>query len=102
MTFSAVMEQIGIELLVFAVCLFFGLRLIITKDIKIIKKDDPDSIKHPEEYAKYAGFIILFLGVATLIMAALSFISPLAAMIEIIAAVIAMGIMWKFMHERFS
>ena len=102
MTFSSIMEQIGIELLVFAVCLLFGLRLIITKDIKIIKKEGYEDIKHPEDYAKYAGFIILFLGVATLIMAALTFVSPMAAMIEIIVSVFIMGFMWKYVHERFA
>ena len=92
----------GIEMLVFAVCLFFGMRLIITRDVSIIKKENPEEIKHPREYTLYAGLILLFLGVAALIMGIISFFNPTAAFIEIIIAVIAMGVMWKFMHEKYA
>ena len=102
MTFNDVVNQMGIEMLVFAVCLFFGMRLIITRDVSIIKKENPEEIKHPREYTLYAGLILLFLGVAALIMGIISFFNPTAALIEIIIAVIAMGVMWKFMHEKYA
>ena len=102
MTFNDVVNQMGIEMLVFAVCLFFGMRLIITRDVSIIKKENPEEIKHPREYTLYAGLILLFLGVAALIMGIISFFNPTAAFIEIIIAVIAMGVMWKFMHEKYA
>ncbi len=92
----------GIELLVFAVCLFFGIRLIITRDVSILRKEDPESIKHPREYTLYAGLILLFLGAAALVMGIVSFFNPTAAFVIIIVAVIAMGIMWKFMHEKYA
>ena len=102
MTFEEIINQMGIEILVFGVCLFFGLRLIITRDVSIIKKEDPESIKHPREYTLYAGLILLFLGVAALVMGIVSFFNPVAAFIVIIVAVIIMGIMWKFMHEKYA
>ncbi len=102
MTFNDIVNQMGIEMLVFAVCLFFGMKLIITRDVSIIKKENPEEIKHPKEYTLYAGIILLFLGVAALIMGIISFFSPVAALIEIIGAVIIMGIMWKFMHEKYA
>ncbi len=102
MTFNDVVNQMGIEMLVFAVCLFFGMRLIITRDVSIIKKENPEEIRHPKEYTLYAGLILLFLGVAALIMGIISFFNPTAAFIEIILAVIAMGVMWKFMHEKYA
>ncbi len=102
MTFQELVNQMGIEMLVFAVCLFFGLRLIITRDVSIIKKENPEEIKHPKEYTLYAGIILLFLGVAALVMGVVSFFNPIAAFVIIIVAVIAMGIAWKFMHERYS
>ncbi len=102
MSLSDIINQMGIELLVFAVCMFFGIRLIITRDVSILRKEDPESIKHPKEYSLYAGLIILFLGVAALVMGVVSFFNPIAAFIVIIIAVIIMGIMWKFMHEKYA
>lgn len=102
MTFQDIINQMGIELLVFAVSLFFGIRLIITRDVSILKKENPESIKHPKEYAFYGGLIILFLGVAALVMGIVSFFSPIAAFIVIIVAVVIMCVLWKIMHERFA
>ena len=102
MTFTDIVNQMGIELLVFAVCLFFGMRLIITRDVSIIKKENPESIKHPKEYTLYAGILLLFLGAAALVMGIVSFFNPVAAFVIIIVAVLVMGILWKFMHERFA
>ncbi len=102
MTFNDLVNQMGIEMLVFAVCLFFGMKLIITRDITIIKKDNPEEIKHPREYTLYAGLIILFLGLSAIVMGIVSFYNAVASLIVIIVAVIAMGIMWKFMHEKYA
>ncbi len=102
MDFQTIIDQMGIELLMFAVCLYFGIRLIITRDIKILYKDRPDSVKNPREYCLYAGLIVLFLGVAALVMGILTFVNTTAAFVEIIVAVILLGIMWKFMHEKYA
>ncbi|MBR1669677.1 MAG: hypothetical protein IJ695_03180 [Butyrivibrio sp.] len=95
-------NQMGIEMLVFAVCMFFGIRLIITKDVSIIKKEHPEEIKHPKEYAFYAGLIILFLGVAALVMGVVSFFNPVLAMVIIVGSVILMGLMWKYIYEKYA
>ena len=45
MTFETIINQMGIELLLFAACMFFGIRLIITRDVHILnKKEDPANI----------------------------------------------------------
>lgn len=95
-------NQMGIEMLAFAVCMFFGIRLIMTRDVSIIKKEHPEEIKHPNEYCLYAGLIIIFLGVAALVMGIVSFFSAEASLVVILVAVIAMGFMWKFMHEKYA
>ncbi len=102
MTIQEIINQMGIEILVFCVCMYFGIRLIITRDVSIIKKEDPESIKHPKEYTLYAGLILLFLGAAALIMGIVSFFNPVAAVVVIIVAVLIMGILWKFMHEKYA
>ena len=102
MNFQTIINQMGIELLVFAVCMYFGIRLLITRDVTILKKENPESIKHPREYTFYAGLIIIFLGIAAIAMGIISFFNPKVALAVIIVAVIAMGIMWKFVYEKFG
>jgi hypothetical protein len=102
MTFMELINHMGIEMLAFAVCMFFGIRLIITRDVTIIKKEKPEEIKHPREYTFYAGLIIIFLGVAALVMGIVSFFNAVASFVVIIVATLIMGIMWKFMHEKYA
>ena len=97
-----VINHMGIEMLAFAVCMFFGIRLILTRDVSIIKKEHPEEIKHPNEYCLYAGLIIIFLGVAALAMGIVSFFSAEASLVVILIGVLVMGIMWKFMHEKYA
>lgn len=102
MNIQTIINHMGIEILAFLVCMFFGIRLIVTRDVKIIKKDNPESIKHPREYTFFAGLIIIFLGVAAIAMGIVSFFDPIAALILIVVAVVIMGFMWKFVHEKYA
>ena len=102
MDLQTIVNQMGIEILAFIVCLFFGIRLIVTRDVKIIKKDDPESIKHPREYTLYAGIIIIFLGVSAIAMGIVSFFNQIAALVVIVVAVVIMGFMWKIAYEKYA
>ena len=102
MDIQTIVNQMGIEILAFLVCVFFGIRLIVTRDVKIIKKENPESIKHPREYTFYAGLIIIFLGVSAIAMGIVSFFDQIAALILIVVAVVIMGFMWKFVHEKYA
>ncbi len=102
MNIQTIINHMGIEILAFLVCMFFGIRLIVTRDVKIIKKDNPESIKHPREYTFFAGLIIIFLGIAAITMGIVSFFDPIAALILIVVAVVIMGFMWKFVHEKYA
>lgn len=102
MNIQTIVNQMGIEILAFLVCMFFGIRLIITRDVKILKKENPESIKHPKEYTFYAGLIIIFLGVSAIAMGIISFFNQIAALIVIVVAVVIMGFMWKVVHEKYA
>ncbi len=102
MNIQTIVNQMGIEILAFLVCMFFGIRLIITRDVKILKKENPESIKHPKEYTFYAGLIIIFLGVSAIAMGIISFFNQVAALIVIVVAVVIMGFMWKVVHEKYA
>ncbi len=102
MDIQTIVNQMGIEILAFAVCMFFGIRLIITRDVKILKKENPESIKHPNEYTFFAGLIIIFLGLSAIVMGIVSFFNQIAALIVIVAAVVIMGFMWKIVYEKYA
>ena len=102
MNIQTIVNQMGIEILAFLVCMFFGIRLIITRDVKILKKENPESIKHPKEYTFYAGLIIIFLGVSAIAMGIISFFNQIAALIVIVVAVVIMGFMWKIVYEKYA
>ena len=102
MDIQTIVNQMGIEILAFAVCMFFGIRLIITRDVKILKKENPESIKHPNEYTFFAGLIIIFLGIAAIVMGIVSFFNQIAALIVIVVAVVIMGFMWKIVYEKYA
>lgn len=102
MDIQTIVNQMGIEILAFAVCMFFGIRLIITRDVKILKKENPESIKHPNEYTFFAGLIIIFLGISAIVMGIVSFFNQIAALIVIVAAVVIMGFMWKIVYEKYA
>ena len=100
MNIQTIVNQMGIEILAFLVCMFFGIRLIITRDVKILKKENPESIKHPNEYTFFAGVIIIFLGISAIAMGIVSFFNQIAALIVIVVAVVIMGFMWKIVYEK--
>ena len=102
MDIQTIVNQMGIEILAFAVCMFFGIRLIRTRDVKILKKENPESIKHPNEYTFFAGLIIIFLGISAIVMGIVSFFNQIAALIVIVAAVVIMGFMWKIVYEKYA
>ena len=102
MDIQTIVNQMGIEILAFAVCMFFGIRLIITRDVKILKQENPESIKHPNEYTFFAGLIIIFLGISAIVMGIVSFFNQIAALIVIVAAVVIMGFMWKIVYEKYA
>jgi hypothetical protein len=102
MDIQTIVNQMGIEILAFLVCMFFGIRLIITRDVKILKKENPESIKHPNEYTFFAGLIIIFLGISAIAMGIVSFFNQIAALIVIVVAVVIMGFMWKIVYEKYA
>ena len=100
MTFSAVMEQAGIPLIVFAVCIYFGIRLMVFKDINSIRSKNKPPVKDEEMYIKWGGILILLFGVGALGMALLLLVNITAAVIEIIAVTTAFGIAWKTLCDK--
>ncbi|MDY2698737.1 MAG: hypothetical protein ACI4E5_06710 [Suilimivivens sp.] len=102
MTIEKVLEMAGIPLMVFAVCTYYGIRLIVSRDIGPIQNKSKRIIKNEKEYALEAGRLILFYGAATLAMAILLLINVYVAVAEIVICTIIMGLLWKKMNKKYS
>lgn len=102
MTVEYFLEQAGIPLMLFVICMYYGMRLMILKDVSAIRGKNKDPLKDEEGYAKEGGKLILFFAAATLVMAVLVFINLYVAVAEIIVCTIILGILWKRMNEKYG
>lgn len=100
MTIEILLSQAGIPLLLFVICLYYGLRLLITKDVTLIRRENKKPLKDEKEYARRSGLLVLFYAVGTLLMAVLVFIDVYMAVIEIVVWTIILGIGWKVMTDQ--
>lgn len=97
-----IIDTIGIQLLTFVICLYYGIRLIVTKNASCIRGKNAAPLKNEEKYSVEAGKLVIFFGIATLIMAGLVYIDVVIALIEIIAATIVLMFFWKKMHSKYA
>lgn len=102
MTLEYIFNQAGIPLLLFAICIFYGIRLLITKDASGLRGKGKGPAKDEKAYAKAGGILILLYGTATLVMAGLLFVNVYAAMAEIVLCTVIMGVCWKRMNDRYG
>lgn len=97
-----IIEQAGIPLLIFAVCVYYGMRLLILHDVSAIRGKDKPPVKDEKAYAIGSGKLILFLGVGTLGMAILSFVNVFAALVEIVLCIFIMAFLWKRLNDKYG
>lgn len=102
MTLEYIINQAGIPLLLFVVCMFYGIRLLVVQDASGIKGKNKGPLKNEKEFAKTGGKLILFFGVGTLLMAVLIFVNIYAAVAEIIICTMIMGVLWKRMNDKYG
>lgn len=77
MTTQTILEQAGIPLLLFVICMYYGLKLMILQDVSTIRGKNKEPVKDEKAYAKKGGALILFFGFATLVMTFLLFCGSL-------------------------
>lgn len=102
MTMDKFFELAGIPMLLFAVCMYYGISLIIKKDPTAIRGRNQAVLKDEKAYAVEAGKLILFFGAATLIMGVLLFVDTIIAVVEIVISTTVMGILWKRMNDKYG
>ena len=102
MTTQTILEQAGIPLLLFVICMYYGLKLMILQDVSIIRGKNKEPVKDEKAYAKKGGALILFFGFATLVMTFLLFVDLYVALAQIIICTIIFGVLWKKMDDKYG
>ena len=102
MTLGFILEQAGIPLLLFVICMYYGIRLLVSQDASLIRSKDKDPVKDEKAYARESGKIFLFFAGSTLIMALLIFVNLYLALGEIVICTLIMGILWKSMNNKYG
>jgi hypothetical protein len=102
MSLEKILQLAGIPLLVFVVCVYYGIRLLLLQDIASIRNKNKPPVKDEKAYAKVSGILILFLAAVTLLNAVLLFVSTYAAVAEVCVGTIVFGILWKRMDVRYG
>lgn len=102
MTLGTFIEMAGIPLLLFVICMYYGLRLFIFQDISLIRGKDKGPVKDEKAYAREGGKLILLFGAATLLMMVLIFVNLYVAVGEIIVCTLILGVLWKRMNDKYG
>lgn len=97
-----IIEIAGIPMLVFVICIYYGVRLIVTQKSDSIRDPKRPAPKDEKGYSRAAGILILFMAAATLVMGILLFVNTQVAMVEIVISLLIMGILWKKMNDRYG
>lgn len=89
------LEIMGIPLLMALVSAYYGIRLILSKDVTLIRGKSALPVKNPEKYAVLSGYILI-------IFALLSALMGFLLLVNLYAALIEMGVSLIFVFAAFS
>ena len=93
MTTQTILEQAGIPLLLFVICMYYGLKLMILQDVSTIRGKNKEPVKDEKAYAKKG---------ATLVMTFLLFVNLYVALAQIVICTIIFGVLWKKMNDKYG
>lgn len=102
MTAQSFLETAGIPLLLFAVLVYYGVRLLILGDVSAIRGKNKPPVKDEKRYAKEAGKLMLFFAAVTLVMMFLLFINVYVAVAAVVCGTVILGILWSRMDKKYG
>jgi hypothetical protein len=102
MDMNEFLSAAGIPLLMVLVLGYYSMRLLVLHDVDAVRGKNQKKVKNPEQYAKEAGKLMMFLAAASLVMAGLICWNTMAAIVEIIICVIIFGLLWKKMDKKYG
>ena len=92
MTTQTILEQAGIPLLLFVICMYYGLKLMILQDVSTIRGKNKEPVKDEKAYAKKGGALMTFL----------LFVNLYVALAQIVICTIIFGVLWKKMNDKYG
>lgn len=103
MSVREILDIIWIPALTFIISVFYGIRLLVTKDPKVIRGGkDNRLLKDPIKYADGAGRILILFGIGSAIMAVLLLVNEYASMIECLLVIVAVIVLWKKLDNKYG
>ncbi len=102
MSIEEIFRLAGIPLLVFVVCVYYGVRLFIFRDISVVLSKTGPAVKDEKIYVKEAGKLLVLFSGATLLMTVLLFYSIYIAFAEICISIVIVGVLWKRLNDKYG
>ena len=104
MTLQEIIDLTWIPILAFAMSLCAGIHmLIIKKRPPYLKtKDDHRTMRDEKKYAEVGGRLLLFFALGAAAMVGLLFVSPWAALCEIVIVFLVFAKQWKDMNDKYG
>ncbi len=103
MDWNAFWETTWISFVVAVFCLAYGLKVLIGKDVKIIKRDLENKVfKDKDAYCKYAAILLFVVSGASFIMAFILLWNSFVATGFIITVFVVVAILWRKMEDKYG
>ena len=103
MSVKEIIDIIWIPALTFIISLFCGIRLLVTKDPKVVRGGkDNRLLKDPVKYAEAAGKVLLLFAAGSALMAVLMLVNEMASMIECLVVIVAVIVLWKRLDDKYG
>lgn len=99
---EVILEQSGIPFMAALACFLIGIRLIVTGDPGMIRGKDARPINDEKGYARQGGILVIVLGFASALMGILLLINEYVAVMEMVTAMLILGIAWRNMNGKFG
>ena len=96
MSINEIVENSWIPILFFAITLGYGIKIIVTKDPVIIKKELGDKVlKDSERYCTNAAYLMFGMSGASILMIVISYFTPVLATIFFMTVFFLIAFLWK-------
>lgn len=95
-------EQAGMSLLVGALLLYYGIRMILTGDAGVMRRNSAQPLKDEKQYAKEGGKLVIIMAIGSFVMGILMLFNVYVAIAEICLVLLVVGCLWKSMNGKYG
>lgn len=99
---DAFLERAGMSMLVAVFLLYYGIRMMVTGDAGMMRRNNVQPLKDEKRYAKEGGKLVIVLAIGSFVMGILLMINVYVAIAEICLVVLVVGCLWKQMNAKYG